>query len=308
MTSEHNTNGEKPASDHSLNSCKNEQCEKIVASEREKYTWFNKIDDAALATTFPDATPAERLRFLISRDGNVEAASKKLEEYLQWRKDTGLDNNSILSTKEKIGTDNPTMKEDDIVWYLATSIAYDVLNASKLVKSLPRITSLAERHKDGRKVTTLDGHRVIQFLGARINLDQAPADVYALSGAIFVDLIQDRHSMEKFVVTIDARPGRGWRNHSASQLVPFIKSISKHLSAYHPERMKGTFFFPLPYIANALWYCIKPFLDPVTAEKIKLFSGSPTVNYPPPKELKKYFDKDVIDYLEKSRTSLFNID
>jgi len=69
--------------------------------------------------------------------------------------------------------------------------------------------------------------------------------------------------------------------------------------------MKTTFLFPVPYIANAVWYLVKPFLDPVTAAKIKLFSGSAAIEDPPPKDLIKYFSRDVIDILEERRVALF---
>jgi len=310
MTQVSSSNGEKLSIDEGY-PYKEEHYQKVVDKETLKYSWYNKSNDDKLSTTYPNATSAERLRFSISRKGDIDAASKLLGEYLQWRKDMGLeeDNNndgqlSILAKKDNIITENPSKNVDDILWYFATSIAYTKLNECNLkdpnVKTLPRIISLSDS-----KMRSLDGSRIIQFLGARVDLDLANASVYALAGAIFVALIQDRQSMEKFVVILDARPGRGWRNHAAKALVPFIKKISNLLSVYHPERMKITFLFPLPYIANMIWYCVKPFLDPVTAKKIQLYSGSATIVETPPKELKNYFSEDVIDYLEKSRKALF---
>lgn len=313
--SERNTNGNvEPTpscdSDSNNNNDKSLNYEKVVEAEKEKYTWYKKCDDIKLSNTYPNATSAERLRFLISRGGNLEAASKALGEYLKWRKDIGLD--SIMSTKEKIAADNPTMKDDDIVWNIATSIAYYVLKESNLqdptVKTLPRLISLAERDQDGKKITTLDGHRILQFLGGRIDLKQASASVYALAGEIFVDLIQDRQSMEKFVVSIDVRAGYGWSNHPANELMSFIKDISLSLTKHQPERLKTAFLFPVPRIANALWQCIKPFLDPVTVAKVNIYSGAASVEATPPKELLKYFSQDVVSFMEESRKSLFIIE
>merc|ERR1711862_687603 len=175
------------------------------------------------------------------------------------------------------------------------------------VKTLPRILSLAGRHHDGRKVTSLEGYRIIQFLGARIDLEQATSSVYALAGAIFVDLIQDRQSMEKFVIAIDVREGSGWRNHPAHELISFIKEIISLTPVHHPERMQTTFLYPIPSIAIAVWNCIQPFLDLGTREKIKLLAGPAKVKDRVPEELEKYLSKDTIKYLEKNRKSLFNV-
>ena len=165
MTQVSSSNGEKLSIGEGY-PYKEEHYQKLVDKEKLKYSWYNKSNDDKLSTTYPNATSAERLRFLISRKGDIDAASKVLGEYLQWRKDMGLEEDSnndgqlsILAKKDNIITENPSKNVDDILWYFATSIAYAKLNECNLkdpnVKTLPRIISLSDS-----KMRSLDGSRV----------------------------------------------------------------------------------------------------------------------------------------------------
>ncbi|KAK9764625.1 hypothetical protein K7432_007716 [Basidiobolus ranarum] len=40
---------------------------------------------------------------------------------------------------------------------------------------------------------------------------------------------------------------------------------------HFPERLKSIFVFPSSFLLTSLWQCIKPFIDPVTAQKIRIW-------------------------------------
>ena len=142
-------------SSENLNTNKTNPYIEELIQQRKNYEWFNDSDDSKLSKTHPNATPAERLRFLISRDGNPSLASKTLGEYLQWRNEMGLSetgDDSIIAKKDKIIAANPEKNEEDIVWYFATSLAFAKLGGER--QMLPRSIFVM----DG--VRTLDGYRV----------------------------------------------------------------------------------------------------------------------------------------------------
>lgn len=286
--------------------------EKIVEEERKKYSWFKKSDDDALAKLHPYATSAERLRALIASKGNMKEASKVLGECFQWRKEKGIENmDPIIAEKKKIETNTTYTKEDDIVWFIATTMAYALLGESNLknpkLKTLPRFLSLASRRRDGTLVTCLKGYRTIQVLNARVDLTQASPAVYALAGAIFVDLIQDRQSMEEYVYTVDTRVGSGWKNHDVNELLPFIQEYVKISPEHFRHRMQCMYIYPVSNLACGLWNVVKPILHPYTRKRVMLIAGPSEVKSRAPAELTEHFSTEVMKYLDKNRKSLFYV-
>ena len=69
--------------------------------------------------SFPEATPAERVRFLKARDGNVQAASDMLKKYLEWRKPfDSMDEPKLQRKSTKLGS-----TEEDSDWTRACQMA-----------------------------------------------------------------------------------------------------------------------------------------------------------------------------------------
>jgi hypothetical protein len=152
---------------------------------------------------------------------------------------------------------------------------------------------------------TIDGKRVLQHLPARIDLSVADAEVYATALALYIDRCVSRDSMEKICVVIDTRPGKGWKNIPAPRLVPFIKHAARLLNDLHPERLARCILFPVPSVAKFLWNAVKPWLDPDTAEKICILSGSASIKSPVPKDMNSYLQRDVVEWMERNRLSTF---
>lgn len=266
---------------------------------RKQYKWSKKRTEEVLSSEFPTSPPEERLRFLISVDGDVAAASERLGKYLKWRKRYDLDNKTISNN----GTDEEK-------WNWASSLAIQTTNKDMPDKEKAKVTVLprivANPNPENINLVTTGGNRIAYFYGAKIDLTLASSTTYALALGFYIDAKIDRNSMEKICVLIDTRGGGGWANPSASTLVPFAKEVSALLGDLLPERLAYCFIFPVPYIAKFVWYLIYPFLDAVTAEKMTLFSGSTSRSAPPPIDdpyFTKHIDRKVIDYLEELRNS-----
>ena len=74
-------------------------------------------------------------------------------------------------------------------------------------------------------------------------------------------------------------------------------SVSKHtltiLQSHYPERVKTIYCFNAPFMFKAFWAMVKPFVDPVTKNKIVFVTGaSGMANF------HQYFDEDKKDLEE----------
>jgi len=147
--------------------------------------------------------------------------------------------------------------------------------------------------------------KYIQHLPARINLKLADNSTYALALALYIDHILDRNSTEKATLVIDVRPGYGWSNIKAIQLLPFIQMVSKLLCDLFPSRLEKCIVYPVPKVALFLWKAVQPFVGTETVDKICLISGSAGKKDRVPTNVSKYLDEDLIAKLEERRTSLF---
>lgn len=252
--------------------------------------------------SFPEATPAERVRFLKARDGNVQAASDMLKKYLEWRKPfDSMDEQKIQRKSTKLGS-----TEEDSDWTRACQMAATACWSPSLSTTPPCILFMPNKNeKQQDSLRTIDGKRVIQHLPARIDLTVASADVYATALALYIDRCVPRDSMEKICVVIDTRPGKGWANVPAPKLVPFIKHAAQLLNDLHPERLARCILFPVPSVAKFLWNAIKGWLDPDTAEKICILSGSAWIKSPVPTDMRQYLQPDTMEWMEFKRLSTF---
>lgn len=251
--------------------------------------------------SFPTATSAERARFLKARSGDVRAASVMLKKYLEWRRPFDSMGDEILRSTSR----RHTSDDEDSDWTLACRMAASACSSS-LSRPPPCILFMPnknEYHRDSLR--TINGKRVLQHLPARIDLSVANAEVYATALALYIDRCVSRDSMEKICVVIDTRPGKGWANIPAPKLVPFIKHAARLLNDLHPERLACCILFPVPSVAKFLWNVVKPFLDPDTADKICILSGSAWVKSPVPEDMDLYLQQDVMEWMESKRLSTF---
>ena len=169
--------------------------------------------------SFPEATQAERVRFLKARDGNVQAASDMLKKYLEWRKPfDSMDELKLQRKSTKLGS---TTEEEDADWTLSCQMAASECSSSSLSTIPPCILFMPNKNEKRQdSLRTIDGKRVNQHLPARIDLTVGSAEVYATALALYIDRCVPRDSMEKICVVIDTRPGKGWANIPAPKLVP----------------------------------------------------------------------------------------
>lgn len=224
-----------------------------------------------------------------------------LSTYLEWRKEhVGYETEA-----DRRETARRRRTDSEFHWARACEVASKALGEAP-TSPLPSVLYWAEDDK-GRPRQSLDGRRILQHLPARIDTGIASGRYYALALALFLDRTLDRTSDEKFCVTIDTRPGTGWGNVPAPKLVSFIKHAAALLNGLHPERLAQCVLFPVPFWAKGMWNVIRPFLDADTASKICLVSGSDKVESEPPAKLVKYFDKGVVDLMERKRLGCFEV-
>jgi len=276
-------------------------------NDKDDIIYTNKLKEMHRA--LPTSTQAERQRFLIAdRQGNTKAAINKLQYYLDWRRQHTDDELSHLDS-----------------WTYATQIAMQQAKAKKgnsindsgidstnTTYKLPcplfmyehDSTSTANTSIDSTVTTNTTRMKYIQHLPARIDL-LADNSTYALALALYIDHILDRNSTEKATLVIDVRPGYGWSNIKAIQLLPFIQMVSKLLCDLFPSRLEKCIVYPVPKVALFLWKAVQPFVGTETVDKICLISGSAGKKDKVPTNVSKYLDEDLIAKLEERRTSLF---
>mmetsp|Transcript_41454 Transcript_41454/g.74724 ORF Transcript_41454/g.74724 Transcript_41454/m.74724 type:complete len:294 (+) Transcript_41454:120-1001(+) len=245
----------------------------------------------------PGSTHAERVRFLTDRKGDTEAAIEKLRNYLEWRKQHCNDDLMYLDS-----------------WTYATQLAIQSSRRGKDDKAngiddtfkLPCTVFMQEHtqtSKNDKGDNTITKKKYLQHLPARIDTKLADTSIYALALAIYIDHALDRTSTEKITLVIDVRPGLGWANIKAIQLLPFIQSTSRLLCDLHPLRLDSCVIFPVPKVTNVLWKAVKPFMGTDTSKKVCLVSGPAGRKDKVPKNLSEYLDAGLITEFEERRKS-----
>ena len=152
-----------------------------------------------------------------------------------------------------------------------------------------------------------DGHRICHHLPARIDTALASGQVYALSLALYLERRLRRDDEEKITVFIDTRPGIGWANISVLSLVPFIKHASRLLNDLHPERLRQAVVFPVPSVMSFVWNrLVRPFLDPDTADKIRILGGTVKVTARAPKGIRRFLGEKNLVEMERRRIDFFS--
>jgi hypothetical protein len=162
------------------------------------------------------------------------------------------------------------------------------------------------------KVTFLrdkEGHRILHILAARLDPSLADASFYATSLALYLDrcIDLDRTSLERVTLLLDVRPGKGWRNLPALELVSFTRQLVGRLQTLFPDRLHRCILFPVPRPAIVLWKVFSVFLHENTRSSVCLVAGGATLNSPVPRTaLGRYIDETYIGYCEDVRLSYFD--
>ena len=272
---------------------------------------------AILASKFPAATDAECQRFLKARRGNLQTASEKLGEYMDWRLRYQLDRSDNVDGHR-------TNRTDAQDWTFAAKLALELdehpkqdshphfnkqsLHKRPKPKTLPQIVTVYYLDEINRfPCQTIDNNLILHVLPAQVNKKIATPETYALAMAIYLDLKFDRYSTSDFAsIFIDVRPGRGWANPPAYTMMPFITHVSKLLHHYFPERLHQCIIYPLPKAAIWIWDMAKRFLDKDVVNAVLLIGGSDALTAATPiVKLSQFLDKEIIDRMEQRRYEFF---
>jgi len=264
-----------------------------------------------LAELCPEATDAERTRFLTARKGDHEAALEQLESYIQWRKDLGICKNDSDLPESKESSDESDISGssslDSDIWDEAAAAALLYCadgNEEVQSKKLPRMVRF-DANDGSENMLDKDGHRIVQILPAQMDVKIASEEVYALCIALYLDKKLSRDSMEKVCMFVDVRGGKGWANPPPTNFIQFIKKVNAILERNGPERLERCVLSPLPLYAIYLWKMVRVFLDPDTAKKFLVFNGPGDAKAKIPKKVEKYIEKNNLKRLEDNRVDSF---
>ena len=67
--------------------------------------------------------------------------------------------------------------------------------------------------------------------------------------------------------------GAIWRH--MHNVVPLLKTLTKEVESHYPEIAGPIVLFNAPKLFAAAYRLVRPFLDPITAEKIEIHAGVP---------------------------------
>lgn len=170
---------------------------------------------------------------------------------------------------------------------------------------------VTEGNKHPHILTDTQGHRVLYVLPARMNLHTLSTDVYTTAFALYVyrklqrwSLVSSKEnqhtSFDGVVVAVDVRPGHGWTNTPAIQLIGLIRHAVSTLHRLFPGILKKCIIFPIPRIALAVYNCISPGLDRDVVKSMAMISGEAGKNSPIP-NLHPYITHSQAQVLENVR-------
>jgi hypothetical protein len=187
----------------------------------------------------------------------------------------------------------------------ATSTTTATLPQLARILPPPRKGSSSSQHQQHCPIDQT-GHRILQFLPARMDLSRASDTAFALAIALYLERKLDRDSSETMTVAIDVRGGDGWANPRPQKLLPFVQQVAGLLEQNFPERLARCVVFPIPAIGTILWRMVRVFLDPVTAQKIHLVKGDARISAPPPfGAMEAHVSRSVLEHMEELRCSSF---
>jgi hypothetical protein len=255
-----------------------------------------------LAMRVPDSTRAERIRFLKARDGDEKAALVNLLEYISWRER----HENIQRGQEQRLSKHKEGDSDLYDWLVASETAMQANNEESYGKQpLPRVLRMLKTGSQDDAVD-LDGKRIIHVLPGQIDDSLCTLPTYALAIALYLDRKANRKDTEKITVLMDLRPGYGWRNLSAITIIPFIKDVVGLVLTIFPERLHKSILYPLPFALSWVFKAVKLVIDPETANKIFVLSGSAGFESPfPLDQMTEHVEKQVALHSEFVRMQEF---
>jgi hypothetical protein len=262
----------------------------------------------------PDSTIAERRRFLLACNNNVQKASNRLNFYIEWRC-------RYLHVQEENDIRIQRTNDYDYDTWVESCMIARVINEEPVLNIvLPRVirTYLPDQMFCRKNIVTTspastesyvtdnDGSRIFHIVPAMMDDRLAKQSTYTGAVAIYLDKMVSRESMEKVTICMDVRAGRGWPNIHAVRLVPFMKNSLKLLLPLFPERLYKCVVYPLPSAFFYLWTMMSKCIDPDTRDKIRVVPGKCTIESPPPTDkLIVHLGEEQAYLLEKSRVESF---
>lgn len=283
---------------------------------------------ADLQQRVPNATEEECQRF---HESFSDESTERLTAYMDWRQEHEL--NSDETTTDT--------SDDARNWQKATDLAIARARKDSDAKEEAPTTLNKEhqkhcrasrfRHssKEGRTVfhardndlarpifnhaiagnplCDRKGNKIFQILAARVDLRAACANTYATAFCLYLDSHLRRDSLDLVTLLIDVRPGAGWPNLPAMQMLGFIRCLAQVLYDSYPGRLHQCILFPVPRPAILIWKTVQNFLDPLVRKSVVLVSGPAGRTSPVPRDrLKEYFDDQVgLDLMEQTRLEAF---
>jgi hypothetical protein len=250
-----------------------------------------------------ESTLNERRRFLIGSKGDVAEATKRLNHYLRWNSEhvkARIDNGIKIK---------PTRDRDYDLWVESCLTAMK-MNGEVENIVLPRIVRKICRKGNGNdgyaELRDRKGYRIFCLRPALMDTRLAKALTYTLAVAIYLDRSADREGSEKVTLVLDVRAGRGWPNTHVLRLIPFMKHSIQILLPLFTERLHRMLLYPVPGAFLHIWRMISKYMDPLTAQRVRVLEGRCKIEAPPPTEkLKVYIGEEALDQLEACRVDNF---
>ncbi|KAG7355148.1 CRAL/TRIO domain containing protein [Nitzschia inconspicua] len=293
-----------------------------------------------LEQKFPKATKAECRRFwdACRRNNNnnevvtagtkdatvlLVETEKALEEYLEWRRRLGMDEdkgNDSQSIESKNNNNNKdptttTNHHDAILWKKSCHRCEQIMmmrkqqvssnkasfttkekrktkdKSAKTSIHVPQFVFSHNSNKHNNKTSTSgrsqlvdnQGNQILHVLPALMDIQNVTAEWYGRTLQFYLDGLLNRESHDKVTVLLDVRPGEGWPNPMAVFMVNFIRKIAKMLQGRFPGRLEKLIVFPVPKPALGIFHAVRWVLSTELAEKIVLVSGSAERKSPLPK-------------------------
>ncbi|KAI0566004.1 cral-trio domain containing protein [Gracilaria domingensis] len=220
-------------------------------------------------STTPDpqlpSDPLDALKLLVEREAQDPVHSKFLTETTLKRYLTARNNDPVKAFKQLNQTLSwrVSYKPFSLYQLYKQSLHHEAQSGKMYV--LPAVDA------NGRAVIIMrpglensaDGQGNIRYL------------VYTLERAAYMS---EQSGDGKFIVIVDYFTGK--ISTATSPSLSTMKQTTHILQTHYPERLGGMLFYDAPSFFFALFKMIRPFIDPVTREKLRFVKRGQTVDAP----------------------------
>jgi hypothetical protein len=299
-----------------------------------------KTSVADLQQRVPNATEEECQRF---HEAFSDDSTERLRAYMEWRKEHQLKDKKSITKRSSIAHDDARNWQNAYELAIAHARKYSDTNQeeghpddakddapntpkqqrhnrfrNKKDKDKPTVYHARDNNlsrpifshantANGNPLVDREGHQIFQVLAARVDLQAACANTYATAFLLYLDSHLRRNTLDLVTLLIDVRPGYGWPNLPALQMLGFIRCLAQVLHDSYPCRLHQCILFPVPRPAILIWKTVQNFLDPLVRKSIVLIPGAANVTSPVPRDrLKDYFDDAAgLDLMEQTRLEAF---